>query len=268
MLLPWTLPALGIMHFSPLPTLATTLALCGGAFFLGSYFFYFRALFRFADSPLILVLWETQVVVVPFLAWLCFNERLLPVHYLGIGLAFISCILFAARGSMLRQGFSRVAGTMLWAVLLFAGSMVAQKEAYRIADGRFFDVFLVFSLGGVLLAVSISLFRPTITLARFRRLSQFKSSILCLLVLGEIVSCGVLVFSQRAIHLAPSASFVSAIESSVVAFTMLFSVSLAAIFGRTRYAKITTMFHQQTHGWKEKLVAMALMSTGIYCIAG
>ncbi|MBK9520227.1 MAG: hypothetical protein IPO13_01035 [Rhodocyclaceae bacterium] len=268
MLIPWLIPVFGILPFNPLPTHVMYLAFLGGALFLGSYLFYFRSLFRFADSPLILMLWETQILAVPFLTWLWFDEQLLPMHYVGIGLAFVGSLLFGAREGLLRDGLLRVAGTMVWAVLLFAASMVLQKEAYRNADGRFFDVYLMFSLGGAVLSVIIVLVRPKTTMERVRRLGQFNSTILTLLVLSEIVSCGVIVFSQRAIALAPSASFVSAIESSVPAFIMLFSLLLAHALRRTRHEKITALFRQQMIGWQEKLLAMLLMSVGIYCIAG
>lgn len=268
MLLPWLLPAFGILQFNPLPAQAALLALCGGALFLGSYLFYFRALVRFSDSSMILVLWETQVVVVPFFAWLWFSEVLLPDHYIGIALAFLGSVLFGARDGMLRDGLLRVAGTMSWAVILLASSMVAQKEAYRIASEQFFDVYLMFSLGGAIPAVVIAMLRPTITMARVHRLSQFRWNILALVLLSEIVSAGVIVFSQRAIDLAPSVSFVAAIESSLPAFIMLLSLLLAMVFGRTRHEKLAALFLQQIAGWQEKLFAMALMSAGIYCIAG
>lgn len=268
MILPWLLPTLGILHFNAPPTQASVLALTGGALFLGSYIFYYRALFRFADSSLIHILWEVQVLVVPFLAWAWLNERLLPVHYLGIGLAFFGSTLVAVREGLLRQGFMHVAGSLFWAVLFFAGSMVVQKEAYRIADGQFFDVYLIFSLGGVLLAFGIMVVRPKITLSRVRRLANFKWNIVALLVISEIVSCGVIVFSQRAIDLSPSASFVAAIESTVPVFMMFLSLLLAVVFGHTRHDQIALLFRQQMLGWQEKLLAMALMSSGIYCIAG
>ena len=268
MLLPWLLPAFGIVQFNSLPAQSVLLALLGGALYLGAYAFYFRALFRFPDSTLVLLLWETQVLLVPFLAWLWFDERLLPVHYFGIGLAFLGSFVFSAREGLLRRGFLSIAGTMFWGVLLFAASMVVQKEAYRIANQKFFDVFLIFSLGGVLLALAIVLFRPKIALARARRLSQFNSGILALLVIGEIVSGGVILFSQRAIDLSPSVSFVSAIESSTGVFVMLFSLLLALVLGRTRHEKFAALCRRQMLGWREKLFAMSLLSAGIFCIAG
>lgn len=139
-LFPWLLVALGILHFTAPPTKAVLFSLAGGGMFLASFFFYFRALFRHADSPLIHVLWNVSVLVVPVMAWAWSDERLQPVHYVGIALAFVGSSLFAARNGLLRQGFLRVAGTMVWAVLLLSASMVLQKEAFRHASNQFLDV--------------------------------------------------------------------------------------------------------------------------------
>jgi len=265
---PWLLVALGILRFTAPPTEAVLFALAGGGMFLASFFFYFRALFRHADSPLILVLWNVSVLVVPVLAWAWSGERLQFVHYLGIALAFAGSSLFAARGGLLRQGFLRVAGTMVWAVLLFSASMVLQKEAYRYAGNQFLDVYLIFSLGMVAAATTLAALNPRMTLARVRRFAGFEAKYITLLAFAEGVSFAGTVFSQRAIDLSPSPSFVVAIESSMPVFVMLLSLPLASVFARLNHEQASTMFRNQMLGWKEKLMAMALMSSGIYCIAG
>lgn len=266
--LPWLLVPLGILRFTAPPTEAMLFALAGGGMFLASFFFYFRALFRYADSPLIHVLWNVSVLVVPVLAWAWSDERLLPVHYLGIALAFLGSSLFAARAGLLRQGFLRVAWTMVWAVLLLSASMVLQKEAYRHASNQFLDVYLIFSLGVVAAATALAALKPKTTVARIRRFAGFETRYIVLLVFAEGVSFIGTVFSQRAIDLSPSPSFVAAIESSVPVFVMLLSLLLASLFTRFGSERASTMFRNQMLGWQEKLVAISLMSTGIYCIAG
>ena len=267
-LFPWLLVALGVLQFSPPQTEATLLALAGGGMFLASFFFYFRALFRHADSALIHVLWNLAVLVVPLLAWIWSDERLLPLHYLGIGLAFFGSSLFAARAGLLRQGFLKVAGTMVWAVLLLSASMVLQKEAYRIAHNQFLDVYLIFSLGVVIAASALGALDLRSTLARVRCFAGFDNRFIALLVFSEAVSLAGTVFSQRAIQLSPSPSFIAAIESSVPVFIMLISLMMAALFSSLGREKASAMFRNQIIGWKEKLFAIALMSSGIFCIAG
>jgi drug/metabolite transporter (DMT)-like permease len=146
--------------------------------------------------------------------------------------------------------------------------MVLQKDAYRIASSQFLDVYLVFSLGVVLAAVALALLKPRATVERIRRFAGFKPRYIALLICAEGVSFIGTVFSQRALDLSPSPSFVVAIESSVPVFVMLLSLLLAPIFGYLGREQTSKMFHQQVLGWKEKLVAIALMTTGIYCIAG
>lgn len=265
---PWLFVALGILRFASPPMEVVLFALAGGGMFLASFFFYFRALFRYADSPLIHVLWNVAVIVVPIMAWAWSDERLQPVHYLGIVLAFLGSSLFAARGGLLRQGFLRVAGTMVWAVLLLSASMVLQKEAYRYASNQFLDVYLIFSLGVVLAATALAMLKPRTTMARIRRFAGFKSRYIALLMFAEGVSFIGTLFSQRAIDLSPSPSFVAAIESSVPVFVMLLSLLLTSVFARLGREQASTMFRNQTLGWKQKLMAIALMSSGIYCIAG
>lgn len=267
-LFPWLLVLLGLLHFTAPPTEAMLFALAGGGMFLASFFFYFRALFRHADSPLIHVLWNVSVLIVPILAWAWSDERLLPVHYVGIALAFIGSSLFAARGGLLRFGFLRVAGTMVWAVLLLSSSMVLQKEAYRYASNQFLDVYLMFSLGVVAAAIALAVLKPKMTAARIRRFAGFKARYIALLVFAEGVSFAGTVFSQRAIDLSPSPSFVAAIESFVPVFVMLLSLLLAGVFARLGHEQASTMFRNQMFGWQQKLMAISLMSSGIYCIAG
>lgn len=267
-LFPWLLVALGMLSFVPPPKEAILFALAGGSMFLASFFFYFRALFRYADSPLIQVLWNVSVLVVPVLAWAWSDERLLPVHYLGIALAFVGSSLFAAREGLLRQGFLRIAGTMVWAVLLLSASMVLQKEAYRNAGDQFLDVYLIFSLGVVGAATALAALKPKTTVARIRRFAGFETKYIALLLFAEGASFAGTIFSQRAIDLSPSPSFVVAIESCAPVIIMLLSLLLASVFARLGHVQASTMFRNQMLGWKEKLMAIALMSSGIYCIAG
>ena len=255
-LFPWLLVVLGILHFTAPPTEAMLFALAGGGMFLASFFFYFRALFRYADSPLIHVLWNFSVLVVPIIAWAWSDERLQPVHYLGIVLAFLGSSLFAARGGLLRQGFLRVAETMVWAVLLLSASMVLQKEAYRYASNQFLGVYLIFSLGVVATAIALAALNLKETVVRIRRFAGFKGRYIALLVFAEGVSFVGTVFSQRAIDLSPSPSFVAVVESCTPVFIMLLSLLLASVFTHLNHEQASIMFRNQMIGWKEKLIAI------------
>lgn len=265
---PWLLVALGILNFTAPPIEAMRFAFAGGVMFLASFFFYFRALFHHADSPLIHVLWNVSVLLVPVLAWALSGEHLQPVHYIGITLAFLGSCLFVVHDGLLRKGYLRVAGTMVWAVLFLSVSMVLQKEAYRYAVNQFLDVYLVFSLGVVAATTIMAALNIKKTAVKIRRFAGFETKYIILLVFAEIVSFAGTVFSQRAIDLSPSPSFIAAIESCTPVFIMLISLLLATVFGRFDHEQASTMFRDQILGWKEKLIAISLISAGIYCVAG
>jgi len=145
---------------------------------------------------------------------------------------------------------------------------VLQKEAYRYASNQFLDVYLIFSLGVVLAATALATLNPKVTAVKIRRFAGFEAKFIALLLFAEGISFAGTVFSQRAIDLSPSPSFVAAVESSVPVFVMLFSLLLASVFARLNHEQASTMFRNQMLGWKEKLIAISLMSSGIYCIAG
>jgi drug/metabolite transporter (DMT)-like permease len=266
-ILPWILVPLGLIPFTTPPVNAVIHAFAAGFFFLAAFFFYFRSLFRHADAALIHVLWNMAVLVVPLLAWVWNREQLQAVHYVGIALAFLGSTLLASRSGLLRDGVLQVAGTMAWAVLCLSASMILQKDAFRIANGRFVDVFLVFCTGVGAATVLLAAINPRETLARFRRMLGFKAKYISLFVFAECISLAGTLFSQRAIDLSPTPSFVIAIESTVPAFVMLHSIAIAFILTRLGRADASEMFRNQFQGWREKVVAMSIMAVAIFCIA-
>ena len=120
----------------------------------------------------------------------------------------------------------------------------------------------------MLAATALAALKPKATAVRIRRFAGFKAKYIALLLFAEGLSFIGTVLSQRAIDLSPSPSFVAAIESSVPVFVMLFSLLLASVFARLGREQASTMFRNQMLAWKEKLIAIALMSSGIYFIAG
>ena len=267
-ILPWALVPLGLLTYSHPPAKAILLALAGGCLFFASYFFYFRSMFRYADAALIHVIWNMAALVVPLFAWAWSNEKLQPIHYLGIALAVLGSTLFVSRRSMLRNGFVQVAGTMFWAVILLSASMILQKDAYKLAEGRFVDIFLVFCLGVVLATLLLAATRPRDSLSRFRRIFGQKAKYVTLFVFAELASLTATVCSQRAIDLAPTPSFVAAVESTVPVFVMLHSLIVAYVLSRTGNGDASILFKNQLLGWREKIAAMSIMTVAIYLIAG
>lgn len=266
-ILPWLLVPVGLVHYTPLPLEAMVLALLGGSMFLASFFFYFRALFRFADAALVQILWNVAVLVVPFFAWIILDERLQLIQYLGIALAFFGLTRLASREGMLGQGFRRIAWSMVWAVLLMSASMVLQKDAYRIASGLFLDVYLTFSLGVAITAAMLAVANIQSTVTRIQRVAALDSRYFVLFVFAEFISILGTLSSQRAIDLSPSPSFVAAVESVSPIVLMLLSIIVASAFARQGIHSSSAMYHDQVLGWRKKVLAVVFISSGIYCIA-
>ena len=265
-LLPWVLVPLGLVGFTLPAHEVVLLALCGGATFLAAIFFYLRAMFRFADAAMIHIVWNAAVLVVPFFAWLWSGEKLEPIHYGGIALVFVGTSVFVARRGALREGFLRVVGPMIWAVLLMSVSMVLQKDAYRLAGDRFLNVFLVFCLGAGVATLGITAFNAKSTVERIRRFSSFKIPLLLMFVIAECMAVAGTLFSQRAIDLAPSPSFVAAVESCTPVFVMMFSLLIAQVLLFGRHRNFAPMFRQQLVDWPLKLMAVAILGGGIALI--
>lgn len=266
-LLPWALVLVGFVNYTILPKAPMVLALAGGCMFLASFFFYFRALFRFSDAVMIQILWNVAVLVVPVFAWFWSDERLQPTHYLGIALAFFGLTRLASREAKLRHGLRKISWSMVCAVLLMSASMVLQKDAYRLSGDRFLDVYLTFSLGVAGAAVILAITNVNTTASRIRRVVSLHPKNLALFVVAEVVSILGTLSSQRAIDLAPSATFVAAVESTSPVAVMLLSMIVALALSRKGTDSTTTMFHGQILGWRKKMLAVLFISSGIYCIS-
>lgn len=266
-LLPWVLVLTGSLDVPSLQQQACLLAVCAGVFTMASNYCYFRALFKFDDSTLTYVLWDTSVLLVPFLAWLWSDEQLLAEHYGGIGLAFIGSIIFLSLGGTFRQGLRRILVVMTIAILLSSVSTLLLKESYRLAEGRFIEVFLMFCLGGGLVSILIAVTQPQKTAARIQRYLDLSPSIIALAIAAEALALGGEVAINRALDLSPSPSFVPAVETSHTPIMMLFSAVLSILLERNGNAKIATVFGGQVTHWKGKLFAMLLMSAGVVLIS-
>lgn len=104
-LLPWLLPVFGIVSFQYPGGLPSVVAFIGGASLILAFFFYFKTLFVSNDVAVIQAIWNLSVPLVPFLSWLLLSEKLLPVHYGGIALAFTGAMLFITHEEIRTRNF-------------------------------------------------------------------------------------------------------------------------------------------------------------------
>ncbi len=228
--LPLLLVLLGIVEFSPPSSEVFFFAVISGLTFILSFFCYFAALFNDNDSSLAQTFWNFSVPVVPFLAWLFFGEVLEFRHYVGVVLSFfgvLSLVFYqkVVRGVKVRH-FSL---PMMGATILFSLSMIFSSKAY--VGGNFLSVFLVFCL-------SASLGAFIILLVRYRSRAFVRLGEIVLLAkknfmwfaISEGLSLIATITSQRALSLAPSATFVAVIEALVPIFIIFISISAVWLY--------------------------------------
>lgn len=263
---PWLFVLAGVIPFLPLDGVPTALAVLAGALLLFSFFFYFKALFVLNDATLMQILWNFSVPLVPFLSWVIAGEALLPIHYIGIGTAFLGITIFSLEKKKPTHKFSKILVTMSLAVLFMSLSMVVSKRAYELSPS-FWSTFLLFSLGMTMAAgLLVFIDRKKIS-ERVIRIIRINRGYFLVFLLSEGLSTVGVLTSQGAISLTPSVSFVAVIESLVPMFGMVVSFILILFLKTKKQDSIRQIYQQQFVGLWKKVFAMILITIGIALIA-
>lgn len=263
-LLPWLLVPLGVIQFTPFATQEMILAVIAGMLLLFSFFCYFKALFVLNDAALMQILWNISVLLVPFLSFLIAGEVLLPVHYIGIGIAFLGVILFSFHGASARD-FPQIALPMLGAIVFLSLSAVVSKEVYKTSP-EFWSVFLLFSLGAISAVAVLLVFDKKPLQKRVVWMRNLNKKYIVVFLISELFTALGVITSQGAIRLAPSVSFVILIESLTPVFGMMISLGLVLYFKVIGHEKGKELYQQQFAGLTKKIVAIVLISIAIYLI--
>ncbi len=262
---PWIFVPFGVINFS-FPGLEVALwAFGAGAFLLLAYAFYFKTLFTFNDSALVQILWGVSVPMTPFLAWLIVGEILLPIHYIGIALAFIGVSIFSLDGKTADGKFLRIASLMFFGALFFSLNWVLGRKAYQLSDD-FWSIYLMYCLGSASLSL---LLLAHLRGARKKVLQVFRLSRKYFIVFfaSESLAVAASVTSQKAVSIAPAVSFIALIESLTPLFVIGISFALLIFAKRLDWGKIASAYENQLSHPMLKLVAIALISIGIYIIS-
>lgn len=272
---PWMLVPLGLIEFRYPGNEPAICAGAAGALFLMSFLAYFKALFAANDGALMQLLWNLTVPVVPFFAWLLIGETLDVSHYAGIALACagLTCLGFNPRLHVHRG--REIAGPMLVAIAAFALSMVASRQAYRLAASsqighadEFWSTFLLFCAGASLSAlVMLALQGRAHARTRACRIAQLSHRYFFLFLLAETLSLTGTLAAQRAISLAPAVSFVVVIESLVPVFVMVASLFLVGFFRTAGRDDLAAAYAVQFASPVRKTLALMFIASGIYVIA-
>lgn len=268
--LPWLLVPLGLIEFNYPGHASALCALAAGALFLLAFLAYFKALFVANDGALMELIWNLNVLVVPFLAWLLIGERLEPAHYIGIALAFAGLAGFAFDARVQTRQARQIAMIMLAAVVALALSMVASKQAYQLnmSGDAFWSVFLLYCAGASATAVLLLIMRgPAHAGMQAGRIIHLSRRYFMVFFLAEMLSLTGTLASQGAISLAPAVSFVAVIESLVPVFVMAASLLLAARLRIAGQHELAAAYRAQFSNPSRKTLALAMIASGIYVIS-
>lgn len=244
------------------------LALLGGILFNLSFYFYYKALFHHNDVGLLQILWSLSIVVVPFLAFVLWREKLPVYGYLGMFITLLGIIVLSFHKGMDRKVFQRYLLVMLAAIVFFSLSMVLENKAYNVIAGRgwgnqgFLLVFLCFSLGALISSIILLLFNHKNLWPLIRRYYK-------VFILGEGLTFLGNLSSQRALSVAPSVSYVATIETFVPVFVLIFSllIVLVAKIVKAKFSTVKRIYQDQLQGVPLKIVAIIIMALGVYVIS-
>ncbi|MFZ1655175.1 MAG: hypothetical protein WAT84_05095 [Candidatus Moraniibacteriota bacterium] len=263
--LPWILVPLGIVQFTFPGIEIAVVALLAGGFFLLSFFCYFKALFVSNDSTLMEIIWNLNILVVPFFAWLLIGEVLVSAHYTGIAVAFLGIILFNFDRQTKEIGYYKILLPMLGAVVSMSLGMVISKQAYELSSD-FWSVFLLFSIGATIATFLILAIGRRNPFLKAKKIASLSRKYFLLFIIAEGFSVIATLTSQRAISIAPAVSVVAVIESLAPVFVMIFSLILVTVFRNSGRIDLRS-YHNQFSNAGIKMLALSLISVGIYLIS-
>jgi drug/metabolite transporter (DMT)-like permease len=252
----------GSFHFNP----ALGMAFLGGILFSLSFFFYFKALFKENDAPMLQIIWILNIALVPVLTFFLFGEKLGLWKYLGMGVIFLGAFLLSFNPKMKNKLSRKYLFIMSGAVVFLAISMVLAERAYillgaeSLRSGGFWVGFLFFSLGYFFWGVLLVAWKK-------RNIFPMVGKYWKIFLLAEGVSFLGTMGSQRAIDISPSVSYVAAIETLSPAFVVLFSFGMAGYFFLKKDPNFHKIFSEQTEALWVKIISVAIMTLGVYLIS-
>ncbi|MEK7172660.1 MAG: DMT family transporter [Patescibacteria group bacterium] len=237
------------------------IALLGGVLNISAFYFYFKTLFNRNDVALLQIIWGLTVVAVPVLSFLFWGEILPFYKYLGMGVVLLGATMLSMSKGLRSKISRRYLGTMLGAVVFLSLSMVFQDRAYSdlaakgLGNQGFLLGFLFFSLGAFLTGLFFAIVNQRNPWPLIKKYFKIFLVLEGAAFLGNFAS-------QGAISVAPSVSFVAAVETFVPVFVLLFS--LLIIFFAPSLKKI---YQEQIGGIWVKIIATVVMVVGVYLIS-
>jgi len=247
---------------------AIALSFFGGILYALAAYFYYKALFHKNDVSIVQILFNLTIIVLPVLSFIFFRE-ILPVYkYAGMAVIFFGATLLSLGGRPDKKVSLKYFLIILGAVFFLSFSMLALGRAYDLlnftgARQGFWLGFSFFILGGFISGISFGL------LFRRNPLPLIKKYY-TIFILGEVVNFFGNLFSQRALDISPSVSYVSAVETFSPVFIIAFSLLILFFFRRILARKnqaVERVYSGQIGDGRVKLLATVIMAVGACIIS-
>ena len=244
------------------------LSFVGGILYTSSFYFYFKALFNRNDVSLLQILWNLTIIAVPVLSFFIFGEVLPAYKYLGMAIVLGGATILSFNPKIREKISGRYVGIMMGAVLFLSVSMIMEGKAYDLlyeaygAQG-FWLGFLCFSLGAFTTGLAFAVFARRSPLSLIRKYYK-------VFLLGEGIYFLGNLSSQKALDVAPSASYVAVVETFVPVFILIYSLLILLIFYRIFKREsevIKRIYTEQISGVWTKVFATVIMALGVYIIS-
>jgi len=244
------------------------LSFVGGFIYMLAIYFYFKSLFNKNDVTILqFLLWSSNIIVVPVLSFFLLGEILQPYKYIGLMIVLIGAIVPLFHSKITEKFSRKYIYSVLGATIFLSLSMIIGKNTYdllSIAYGNkgFWIGMVFFSFGafvaGTLFAISSK--RSPWPLIRI----YYKPfiSIETIYYLGNV-------FSQQALNIAPSASYVAAVDAFVPVFILVYSIVILLLSSilKINNRAIQKIYTDQITGFWVKVLATIIMVIGILLFA-
>lgn len=229
------------------------LALSVGFLIQISQLFYFKAL-AFSEAGIVAAYWNFTPALLPIVSFILIKDILTLNEYVGISLLVISSVAFCFIDGNLEYR---------WMTLLLMIIASAFQVSALLLEGVLFDKipylpgFFLISLG-IILAGTTPLIFSKVRRLFIDNIKRIYSSVYILFGI-EILNLCALATSQKAISLG-NPSLVAAVETSVPAYTFVFSIILLRIAPKFGDPEALQKF-----GWKMLLVTIMIL--GVWLIS-
>lgn len=258
------LPCIIILAGDALPKvniMMAGLSVVGGLLFAIYTFYYFRCLFISGDATLIMIMVNITGLTVPLMAALLIQEKLTAIKYMAITIVVVGSMAVGLGSKVVYGKLQSILQPIIMAIITLTFSLVAEGKVYQ--EVGFKSGFLFFSLG-IFFGGTFFFLKSVL---RGRRVFRPTAAIIPAIIVVEGINLLAVTCSQYAIKVSPAVSYVAAIETTLPAFIILFSLiayGIYSLFGVTKYLPI---LKDQIIGYKGKMLAIVVVAYGVYLLA-